>query len=680
MLMSKKNNKINKDIIYFYYQDESGREMYRKVREQWEVNGEREKRIWFEHRNEHSHWVKGGIGKNYLYYLPELVIAPPEVIVFIVEGENKVEALAELNLLATCNDSGAGPGKFKPEFAKYFKGRKVVILPDNDKIGFAHSQAIFELLEPVAAKVVELKLDGLEPKEDVIQWLAKPGNTKERLLDLAQELLKDKEVPPAPVAVVGDSWEGEDGLKEGEDEALVGWKPFPLDLLPPVLADYIHHASEALPCDPGYLVLPVLCTAGAVIGTSRMISLKDTWQEPSIFWGCTIADPSTLKSPAFDKGIAPLSLLEDKMVETYEQDLEFWEKQCKGWEETGGKKEVEWGKTEECPCPKKPVEGRFCIDDITVEKVGMILKDNPKGLMLAMDELSGWFSSFGRYKQSGGGSSDRSFWLEVHRGGQRRIDRKTGEHASIRLRMPAISVVGTIQPKTATRVFHQENFDCGLVSRLLLIRPPRRPKIWSDAIIPPEVKDAYFGLIHRMFWADRENCKASDWRPTCLTFTHDGFLAWRKFYNSWGEIQWDSDGEMGYCLAKLEGYAARFALLLAQVEYHSGINPYEQVNESHIARAEKLVEWFSHEANRVYAYVQADQVQIENDHLLDLIMRKGGKITARELLRSNPGKMKSSVNCQAILENLVSRGLGFWNTGGVGAKGGRPVKVFNLTH
>lgn len=64
------------------------------------------------------------------YNLPEVIKANS---VIIVEGEKDVESLKAIGLTASCNPMGAG--KWRAEFNQYFKGKKVVIIPDNDTPG-----------------------------------------------------------------------------------------------------------------------------------------------------------------------------------------------------------------------------------------------------------------------------------------------------------------------------------------------------------------------------------------------------------------------------------------------------------------------------------------------------------------------------------------------------------------
>src|SRR5690625_4307304 len=113
-------------------------------------------------------WNLKGI-KRVLYRLPELLAAPNNAVVFIVEGEKDADRLASLNLVATCNSGGAG--KWRKEYNQTLKSRKVVILPDNDEAGQEHAARIAKGLAGVAASVQVIELPGLPDKGDVSNWL-----------------------------------------------------------------------------------------------------------------------------------------------------------------------------------------------------------------------------------------------------------------------------------------------------------------------------------------------------------------------------------------------------------------------------------------------------------------------------------------------------------------------------
>src|SRR5262245_14021956 len=133
------------------------------------------------------------------YRLPELIEAISlEQTIFIVEGEQKADALAKWNLVATCNAQGAG--RWTAEHAGYLRGADAVILPDNDDNGRKHADAIAQRLQDIAARIRLVELPDLEAKGDIVDWI-KAGHTREEL-DALIDQAADWQTPQqaAPVA------------------------------------------------------------------------------------------------------------------------------------------------------------------------------------------------------------------------------------------------------------------------------------------------------------------------------------------------------------------------------------------------------------------------------------------------------------------------------------------------
>ncbi len=113
------------------------------------------------------------------YRLPQLIEAiANDHPVFICEGETKCDLLASWNLAATCNAGGAK--KWRSEHAAFLKDADVVLVPDNDPIGWQHIHIVGDSLVGIAKRIRVLMLPGLPPKGDVVDWVA-TGGTREQL-------------------------------------------------------------------------------------------------------------------------------------------------------------------------------------------------------------------------------------------------------------------------------------------------------------------------------------------------------------------------------------------------------------------------------------------------------------------------------------------------------------------
>jgi hypothetical protein len=172
------NGKPKKEIEATYdYTDENGRLLFQKIRYRPKSFS-----LWQPDGNGGKTWNMQG-ARRVLYKLPRLIAADPEQFVLIVEGEKDVERAEKLGFLATCNFDGAK--KWLPEYNEFFRGRNVVIVPDNDTEGRSHQEIVARNLVGTAASVRVLALPGLPDKGDLSDW-ADAGGTDEQLGELAE--------------------------------------------------------------------------------------------------------------------------------------------------------------------------------------------------------------------------------------------------------------------------------------------------------------------------------------------------------------------------------------------------------------------------------------------------------------------------------------------------------------
>lgn len=87
------------------------------------------------------------------FRLPEMLAAvEAERVVWITEGEKDALAVAARpGGVATCSPMGAG--KWRPEFAPYFRDADVLICADNDNPGKSHANDVYLSLQPVVASL-----------------------------------------------------------------------------------------------------------------------------------------------------------------------------------------------------------------------------------------------------------------------------------------------------------------------------------------------------------------------------------------------------------------------------------------------------------------------------------------------------------------------------------------------
>lgn len=110
--------------------------------------------------------------------------------------------------------------------------------------------------------------------------------------------------------------------------------------------------------------------------------------------------------------------------------------------------------------------------------------------------------------------------------------------------------------------------------------------------------------------------------------------------------------------AKMEGYAARLALILHMCRIASGEVTSEDVDEYSMTGAAALIEYFKSHAKRVYSRLKASPEEKRMMGAVEWIKRQGGKVTARDILRYKVAGVKSASDAKTLLRELESRGAG----------------------
>lgn len=273
-----------------------------------------------------------------------------------------------------------------------------------------------------------------------------------------------------------------------EVEWLVSPKPLDLtlksvetiddDCLPKVLVDWLKPAAVVIGCPFDFLVLSAVVMTATLIGSRlrvKPIKNSDWFVVPNLYAGL-VGVASTKKTPALDETRIPILELNceaqkdfKKLFSEYELDLKFYEKDSHKILKESVTKEDYKRNIEKCPQPPQPIQRRFETNDITASKLIQFLADNPNGLMLFRDELTGWLRSLeAEYDKSA-----RSFILELWKGAiayeMARVDGR-----EIQLTSGTLSIVGGLTPsklqRYVTEAYSFDNSD-GFLQRFLFSFP-----------------------------------------------------------------------------------------------------------------------------------------------------------------------------------------------------------------
>jgi len=627
-----------------------------------------------------SGWIIGGMSLlRPLYGLPELLAAPAETRVYVCEGEKAADAARYMGLLATTSSHGAqsaGKTDWSP-----LKDRVVVILPDHDGAGERYAADVAQLCMKAGAKSVQtLRL--------AERWrdMPKGGDFADIIAICSADMIQSICTEVQTFIEKTDA----DTAKPEQPLVIAAFMPFPVEVLPEPIRGSVLADAKAIGCDASYIALPLLSALASAIGNTRVIQLKQGWREPAIVWTAIVGESGTHKTPAFKAAMKAIRKAQSKAFKEHEVALAKWETErlqyeaaLTGWKRDAVKKPGGGSLPVDPPGkPTPPIVRRYIVNDTTTEALAPILLGNPRGVLLARDELAGWLGSFDRYAKAGKGGADSAHWLSMHNGEALTIDRKTGIPPTIHVPSASVSIAGGIQPGILKRALGQEHHESGLLARLLFAMPPRRVKCWTDADMDPATEAAVAAVFDSLFTLmPVTNADGDEW-PRVVMLADDGKAAWVRFYNEHAKEQANLSGDEAAAWSKLEGYAARFALifhLIRCVTSDSTLLDKTRVDEASIAAGVVLARWFGNEARRVYAILGESDDDRESRRLVEWIEQcKGGSVTARDLTRGPREYRSDPERAAKALDELVAAGVGRWEAGDHGPKGGRPVDRFRL--
>ncbi|MBC7853295.1 MAG: DUF3987 domain-containing protein [Pirellulaceae bacterium] len=453
------------------------------------------------------------------------------------------------------------------------------------------------------------------------------------------------------------------------------WNSFPVATIPGVAGTFIQLSADAIDCDPAMVALPMLATCAAAIGNSLRIGIKRTYSEPSVVWTAVVAESGTRKSSANDAPVTPIKEKDGEAIRCFNRAMEEYSAAMVGY-----KSELNsWHKSRiktspEPPMePEKPICRRFTVADTTVEALAVKLNENPRGLLLCQDELSGFFGGMNQYKQGKGG--DEPHLLAMHGARDVRVDRKNGP--TIYVPRAALSICGTIQPGIIRQSMTRERYESGMAARFLMAYPPPRTCKWTEDEVDEATEKAYAGMVEKILRIPLGvHPLTGEPEPHFIPLHPDAKKRWIEFHDQHAEELAGMEGDLNAAWSKLLGYAARLALVVEIVGWAGGSDwqPPERISQKSMEAGITLARWFSNETKRIYAILNLTATENADRKLNDKIRSLGKGISARDLMRPPFGRQFPTAEfAESTLHGLTRQGLGSWQVVPHNGKSHRPA-------
>lgn len=352
-----------------------------------------------------------------------------------------------------------------------------------------------------------------------------------------------------------------DALSEGEEKHL------PLYNVIPEIQGYAKKLAEVYQVDIDFCTSSIYSVAAAALG--QRITLTGKHDNTPALWLCHVARSGYGKSPVEAEVMKPIDRRQGLLRAEYKAKMAAWEAKKEG---------------------RKPPMQRAYVSDCTPEALYQALEENPDGLMLYRDELSGWPSDFGRYNASGEVDTLLSIWSG------RAVDTHRLTRVGNYVAKPCLNVFGGTQPDRLQQVWGKDAFlSSGFDARILWVYPEIEVQLtYNDKALPAEYSRWWADFIEQLYGL----------APREVTLSAGANQAYGAYYS---QLQVkikeaDENDNMLAVWSKLQIYAQKWALITHMISEENMQNDFSlaEVSEQSMCMAVEAMTLFEGWAQKVY--------------------------------------------------------------------------------
>jgi hypothetical protein len=322
--------------------------------------------------------------------------------------------------------------------------------------------------------------------------------------------------------------------------------------------------------------------------------------------------------------------------------------------------------------PGRPLLKQVMTNDVTIEKLAVIMSQNPRGVIRMWDELSGFIQTMNQYH--GGHGADRQFYLSGWSGSPVQVDRKSLDTPII-VREPFINILGGIQPDMLGSLEDERGREDGFIHRFLFSYPmPVAQGDWDSSTgVSQQARGTWNDIVAWLFNLAQQSpgCKeeGGESQPRTLLLTEEAEKEWAEWFRQhWEETAWDCfPGHLRGVWSKFVVHALSLILVAHMLaigcDHVSSNKMYSQVDPpidaESVRRGLKLADYFKHHNVRVLSRLKVSKEDLSAKRLLEWIRKRPERrATARELQQNEVVGIKTSSKAKGMLKDLEDRGWG----------------------
>lgn len=285
--------------------------------------------------------------------------------------------------------------------------------------------------------------------------------------------------------------------------------PFPTAALPEPLRAWVEAESIATQTPPDLAAVVALATVSACLAKKIEVEIRRGWREPLNTYWLIALGPGNRKSAVFRDAVEPLHRYEQVLSEQLRAPtqaaltrLEIKRRVLKRAMDTAAKTsapedaQVAAELAVELEAERIPVAPRLVVDDVTPERLAMMLAEQGGRLALLSAEGGLFELAGGRYSD---GVPNLDVFLKAHPGDDLRVDRVA--RGPVHVRKPALTLGLAVQPEVIRDLASKPAFrGSGLLARFFYSLPQSlvgRRKV-TPPPVPPNMAAQYGALCARL--------------------------------------------------------------------------------------------------------------------------------------------------------------------------------------
>lgn len=405
-----------------------------------------------------------------------------------------------------------------------------------------------------------------------------------------------------PVALPPDEWPEPEPLAE----SLPDVAQFDLELMPESFRPLVKDVAERMQVPLDFPAVAAIATLAGITNRRAVIQPKrndHTWTVVPNLWGGIVAPPGMLKSPVLTCMTQPARAIESDWRKAHEDEERIYRAaqesqklEIAAWEQEYKKAAKKKDSKERPAKPEsslvQPVLRRLITSDATFESLHVLLSENPAGLFVVRDELTGWLAGLERQ----GREQERAFFLECWNGDAAHTIDRIGR-GSVFVPHACVSLFGGIQPARLRSYLADALRDGpsndGLMQRFQLLVWPNTAAGWAYIDRKPDTNalELTAEVYCRIAALDAEN-------PLRLQFDNEAQALFKQWLTDLEQRirAEDVPPAMQAHLSKYRSLMPSLALLFALADGHTDCVP--------LSQAQLACDWCDYletHANRVYS-------------------------------------------------------------------------------